>query len=68
MVIMSDRNIKDEYVKIDCCCLDCGQLTGPESQPDCACDGGPIFNEEMCSVCPKKSFCDVPKYPLLYEA
>ena len=50
-----------------CCCFQCGLLVGPESNPDCACDMGPIYEKDACSACPKKGFCEVPEKPELYS-
>lgn len=51
----------------ECCCFKCGKMVDATSEPDCACEDGPIFDAEACGACPKKSFCEVPAYPELYE-
>lgn len=55
--------MSEEYK--ECCCFKCGQLTVNHT-PDCGCGMAPEYKAENCSVCPKKSFCDVPLHPSLY--
>ena len=56
----------ERYTHTDCCCFNCGGLVDETSNPDCACDGGPVYHKSVCAACPKGSFCDVPKNPKDY--
>lgn len=54
-----------------CCCFKCGIFTKENDSPDCACEGGPAFEnfdeqKDTCKECPKKSYCDVEENPGRY--
>jgi hypothetical protein len=50
----------------DCCCFQCAGMVDAASNPDCACETGPVYSRDVCKACPKASFCDVPKNPQDY--
>jgi hypothetical protein len=49
-----------------CICYRCRHHTANHS-PDCACDNGPVYDQEACTHCTKRHFCDVTKQPWLYQ-
>lgn len=57
----------------ECICYNCGefkaQLAGEDY--DCACESGPVYNEQACTTCQYKDVCDVPmnrmNYPLYID-
>jgi len=56
----------EKYDHTDCCCFQCAGMESAEDNPDCACETGPVYSRDVCKVCPKGAFCDVPKNPQTY--